>query len=189
MEAGSLVRGLTVPSIEKPLAAQHSVDGGRTDRHAIRIDHHEGESPVAFQRVLRSEPDDLFLLPRLDPVIARDLSVVLVGASVPFSPGVKLPGLQLEPSEDSADGKLCLLGQTGDEVDNLVTRVRGNPLAAQGSPSSFFSWTYSAEISAITRSFFESLASRVFTISSRTLIRFWRAASWDDVWKIQAAID
>src|SRR5690606_41924671 len=149
---------------EKPLTTQPSVAGAGTDPHSLRIAPPPGESPLAFPRVLRSEPDDLFLLPRLDPVIARNLSVVLVGASMPFSPGVKLPGLQLEPSEDSADGKLCLLGQTGDEVDNLVTRVRGNPLAAQGSPSSFFSWTYSAEISAITRSFFESLASRVFTI-------------------------
>src|SRR5262249_19034988 len=83
----------------------------------------------------------------------------------------EFPALDTDPGDESLRRELGLLGPHTHEVDDLVARVMGNPPAAQGSPSSFFSLTYSSEISAITASFFASLASSCATRASRSASR------------------
>jgi hypothetical protein len=72
---------------------------------------------------------DGLLFPRLDPVIARDLAVVLVGQAIPASPGVELPSRYTQPGNEGFDRYLGLLGPFGDEVDDRVSGVMGNPAA------------------------------------------------------------
>ncbi|MGC2273063.1 MAG: hypothetical protein WA539_13870, partial [Candidatus Sulfotelmatobacter sp.] len=65
---------------------QHSPNTRRTDGHNVTVEHHERQPPIAFQRVLQMEPDDCFFLPRLQPEIAGNPTVVFVDAPVSLSP-------------------------------------------------------------------------------------------------------
>ena len=84
------------------------------------------------------EGEEASALVRLDPVIAGDEGLVLVGSAVTIDPGGELAASNAEPSHDAATDDLGLLGQVANEVDDLVAGVVGNPAAGQGSPSSFF---------------------------------------------------
>jgi len=106
------------------------------------------------------EADDLPLLFVEQPVVARDKRIVLVGLAVPLLPLEELATCDADPCDEAIGSDLGLRGPGADEVDDLVSRVMGNPATRQGSPSSFFKCTYSAEISAMTSSF---LASRVLS--------------------------
>jgi hypothetical protein len=53
--------------------------------------------------------------------------------------------------------------QVAERVHDRVAHVMGNPAARQSSPSSFFSCTYSAEISAVTPSFFVNRSRSLLT--------------------------
>ncbi|MGA8350505.1 MAG: hypothetical protein WB773_22120, partial [Isosphaeraceae bacterium] len=50
--------------------AKHSVDVGEADGHDVGIEHHEGQPPIALERVLGMEAEDR-LLPVLQPPVAR----------------------------------------------------------------------------------------------------------------------
>src|SRR5262249_23992572 len=109
--------------------------------------------------VLGVEVEDPLPLLGLDPEVSRHARVVLVRLAVALLPVEVFPARQPEPADKPRGGDLGLVGPGADEVDQLVARVVGNPAAAQGSPSSFFSATYSSEISAITASFLASFCS------------------------------
>jgi hypothetical protein len=70
--------------------------------------------------------DGLFLL-GLEPVVARDPGVMLVGLAVAALPGVPLGGGQAEPEQEASDGDAGLTGPAVDEIDDLVAGVVGNP--------------------------------------------------------------
>jgi hypothetical protein len=70
--------------------------------------------------------DGLSLL-GLEPVVARDPGVVLVGLAVAVLPGMPLGGGQAEPEQEAGDGNAGLLGPAVDEIDDLVAGVVGNP--------------------------------------------------------------
>ena len=57
---------------------EHPVSGRRTDRGHIPVEHHEGEPPIAFERILARERFDGVALLRLNPVVSRDHGVVFV---------------------------------------------------------------------------------------------------------------
>jgi hypothetical protein len=101
--------------------------------------------------------DDGSFFPVLEPPIARDLAVVLVDFAVTVLPVVKLTCAQAEPTQELTSRKLRAVGPMLDVVDNLVTRVVGNPGSVQSSPSSFFSWTCSCISSAMTSFFLTRL--------------------------------
>jgi hypothetical protein len=73
-----------------------------------------------------------------DPVVAGDLRVVLVDLAVTLLPLEQLGAMNAEPGDEPLGDDLGLLAPLGDEVDDLVSNVVGNPATRQGSPSSFF---------------------------------------------------
>jgi hypothetical protein len=91
-----------------------------------------------------------------DPMVPRERRVVLVQAPVARAPGEELSSGDAQPLDEALDGKRSLRAPLGNEVYDGVSNVMGNPTPIQGSPSSFFRATYSAEMPAITPSFFAS---------------------------------
>ena len=75
------------------------------------------------------EADDRLSLPVLEPVVARDLSVVLVDLAVALHPAVVLARADAEPTDEAADSDLGLLRPERDEVDDRVASVVGDPPA------------------------------------------------------------
>jgi hypothetical protein len=96
------------------------------------------------------EPDDGLLLPILQPEIGGNPAVVLVHLAVAFPPVVELAGCDIEPPDEPPGADLGLLRPAPDEVNDLIPRIVRNPDPGQGSPSVFFSATYSAINSART---------------------------------------
>jgi hypothetical protein len=73
------------------------------------------------------EVEDGLLLLVVQPVVARDPGVVLVGLAVAVLPGVPLGGGDAEPRQEAGDGDAGLVGPAVDEIDDLVAGVVGNP--------------------------------------------------------------
>src|SRR5262249_42574740 len=71
-----------------------------------------------------------------------------------------------QPQQEAPHGDAGLAGPAVDKVHDVVACVVGNPDALQGSPSSFFSWTYSCISSARTSFFCWSLLSRAAILRS-----------------------
>jgi hypothetical protein len=91
------------------------------------VEHHEGQAAVALQGEEFMEVEDGLLLRVLEPVVARDPGVVLVGLTVAVLPGVPLGGGQVEPYQEAGDRDAGLAGPAVDEIDDLVAGVVGNP--------------------------------------------------------------
>jgi hypothetical protein len=103
------------------------------------------------------EVDDGSFFPVLKPPITRDRAVVLIDFAVTVLPVVELTCAQAEPTQKLTCRKIRAVGPVLDVVDDLVTRVVGNPGSFQSSPSSFFSCTCSCISSAMTSFFLTSL--------------------------------
>ena len=96
------------------------------------------------------EVKDRLLLPSLQPPIAGDERVVLVGQAVAGAPVVELARGDPEPGDELPDGDLSGPGPAGDVIDDGVADVVGNPGGGQSSPRSFFSWICSSISSEMT---------------------------------------
>jgi hypothetical protein len=96
------------------------------------------------------EVEDGFLLPVLEPPIAGNQGIVLVGQAVPGAPVVELARGDSQPGDEPLDGDLRAFGPAGDVIDDGVADVVGNPGGGQSSPSPFFSWICSSINSATT---------------------------------------
>ena len=107
LEAGPFLRGLPVPLAQQSRPAQHAPYAGRTHRHDIGVQHHEGQPPVALQRVLQMERDDRLLLPLLQPKVPGNPTIVLVDATVAFSPIVELAAGHAQPFNESPGADLA----------------------------------------------------------------------------------
>jgi hypothetical protein len=100
--------------------AERAVDAGGADGDDIGVEHHEGQPPVAFPRMAGVEVEDRFLLPLLQPPIAGDRRVVLVGQAVPGAPVAELSGGDSEPRDEPLSRLKCLqIRRSG----NLVGRM------------------------------------------------------------------
>src|SRR5207245_1508449 len=64
------------------------------DRHDVGVQHHERQSPIAFQGMFQVKADDGLLFPRLQPEITGNPTVVFIDAPVAASPVVELAGLE-----------------------------------------------------------------------------------------------
>jgi hypothetical protein len=73
------------------------------------------------------EVKDGFLLPILQPPIAGDQRVVLVGQTVADTPVVELAGGDSQPRDEPLDRDLRALGPPGDIIDDGIADVVGNP--------------------------------------------------------------
>jgi hypothetical protein len=124
-------------SLHQSSIAEHAVDAGGADGDDIGVKHHEGEPAVAFQLMTGVEYDDGFLLPVLEPPVARHQRVVFIGQAIPDAPVVKLARGDSQRGDEPPGWDLSMLGPIGDVIDNGVAYVVGNPGAGQRSPSSF----------------------------------------------------
>src|SRR5439155_15594012 len=113
--------------------------------------------------------------------VAWHRPIVLVHLPVAPLPVEVLARAQAEPADHPPGRQLGLGAPGGDEVDHGVSRVVGNPPAAQSSPSSFFVFTNSSVTFAMTRSFCvsRSRSSSTFRSSARcsVLVSFAKAAA------------
>ena len=156
---GSFLGGGDPPAVESTGGLENAVKAGGTDSLDVVVEHHECQSPVAFERIAGVELEDGLSLPRFEPVIPRDLAVVLIGLAIPVFPGVELAGGQIEPRQDGLGRSLSPIGPVADVIDHLVAGVMGNPMPVQSSPRSFFDLTFSSRSSAMTSFLEASLAS------------------------------
>jgi hypothetical protein len=77
--------------------------------------------------MLKVKIDDGPAFPRLEPVVAGDLAVVLIRFPVPLAPLVERSLGNGEPLEELFDGDFSLGLPVMDVVDQAVACVRGNP--------------------------------------------------------------
>src|ERR1700693_2059713 len=143
-EARALGGGLGVVLVQQPGPLEDAVAAGGAASGDIGIEHQEGQAAVALQGEQGVVVDDGLFLLGLQPVVARDPGVVLVGLAVAALPGVPLGGADADPQEEAGHGDAGLAGPAVDEVHDGIAGVVGNPGAGQGSPSSFFSRTCSS---------------------------------------------
>src|SRR6202008_2190829 len=106
LEADPFLRWLLIPLAQQPRPAQHAPYAGRTHRHDVGVQHHEGQPPVALERVLQMERDDCLLLPILQPKVPGNPTVVLVDATIALSPIVELAPGHAQPSNESSGADL-----------------------------------------------------------------------------------
>lgn len=111
------------------------------------------------------EGNDRIAFPVFEPEVSRNLPVVLVGLAIPARPLIELGPSDSQPTGEGLGWDLRLLDPIVNEIDDLISNAMGNPAACQSSPSSFFTLTYSSEISAMTESLRLSFSSRVSTLS------------------------
>src|SRR6266853_3573437 len=152
LEARPFTRQFALPPREQSCPLKYSPNAGWADSHNVGVQHHECQSTIAFQRVLQVEVDDRVLLPRLQPEITRNPTVVLIDATVALSPVVELAGAHAQPMDESSDGDLRFFRPAPDEIHHLVTHIVRYPHLGQSSPRLFFKAMCSAISSANTSS-------------------------------------
>src|ERR1700733_8733602 len=158
-------RRLALPSRQQSRLLQHSPYARRTHRYHLRIQHHERQSSIPFQRILQMEADDRFLLPRLQPEIPGYPTVVLIHSPITLTPVIELAGSNAQPLRKSSDADLGLLRPAPDKIHHLIPHIMRHPTLGQSSPRLFFSAMCSAISSART-------SSLVWTFFSKYSIRF-----------------
>ena len=120
---------------------QHAIDARRADRHHVGVEHHEGQSPIAFQWMLVVKADDGLFLPVGQPPVAWYPAVMFVDLAVTASPVVELALADPNPTDQPFRGQFGSLFPIANVVDDLIAGIVGNPTSFQSSPSSFFNWT------------------------------------------------
>jgi hypothetical protein len=73
--------------------------------------------------------EDGLLFPVLEPPIARNLAVVLVGLAVAPFPIVKFARTKPQPAQQTLGGQLCANCPVADVIDDFVANIVRNPTA------------------------------------------------------------
>src|SRR5262249_17393381 len=136
--------GLAVVTLQQASAGQDAVDAGGATGADIGIEHHEGQAGIALPGVEGMEGGECLLFLVVQPVVAGNPGVVLVGLAVAVLPRVPLGGGNADPQKEAANRDAGPLGPALDEIHDGITGIVGNPESVQGSPSCFFSWTCSS---------------------------------------------
>src|SRR6516225_7300248 len=102
----------------------------------IKLRHCGAQFPMQQELVMKA--DNGYLFPRLQPMIARNQSVVLVGFAVTITPGVKLAPAQTDPGHKLQGADLGAFRPVSDENHDRVANIVCHPTGRQVSPSSFF---------------------------------------------------
>lgn len=123
----SLGRAFAIPSLHESRVFEDAIDGRGTHGHHIGVEHHVGQRAVALGRMGQVEVDNRLAFPRLEPMVARDLSVVLVGLAVPLAPVVERPFGDPQPLEELLGGDVGFGFPEVNVIDQAVACVRGNP--------------------------------------------------------------
>ena len=109
LEAGPFLRRFPLPPRQQPRLSQYPPNAGRTHRHHVGVQHHERQSPVAFQRIVQMKIDDGLFFPGFQPEISGNPSVVLVHLAVALAPVVELAGGYHQPANETSGADLGLL--------------------------------------------------------------------------------
>src|ERR1700683_1593130 len=96
------------------------------------------------------ETNNHFLLPRLQPEIPGNPTVVLIHSPVTLAPVVELAGPNTQPIGESPDVDLGFLRQTSDDIHHCIPPIVRDPSLGQSSPRLFFNAMCSAISSART---------------------------------------
>ncbi len=166
-EAGPLLGELAIPCLNEPCGLEHAIGRRRTHGHNVSIQHHEGEPAVALQRELPGKLHDGLALPALNPVIARNPGVVLVGFPITSPPVVELGAGNAHPTHDPQGREPgALVTPLVDEINHVVSGVMRSPGLGQTSPRFFFKRTCSSMSSARASLRIASLLSRAWSLRS-----------------------
>jgi len=93
-KAGPFLGCLAVPAPEQLGSTQDTINAAGTDGNNIPVEHHIGQATIALQRMLLVKIDDCLPLPILQPEIARNGGIVIVGFAVALLPIVIFTGCQ-----------------------------------------------------------------------------------------------
>jgi hypothetical protein len=113
--------------IEQASLLEDTVNTGRTTGSDVLVEHHEGQSTVALQREEGMEVEDGLFFLVLQPVVAWNPGIVLVGLAITVLPGMPLGSSDAQPQKEASDGDAGFVGPTLDKIDDLVAGVMGNP--------------------------------------------------------------
>ena len=127
-EAGAFLGGDGCGAGEESGGLEDAVDAGGAARRHVSIEHHEGESAIAFERVLAGEDADAFLLVVAEPVVAGHPGVVFIDLAEALLPVVELAGADADPGQEATDGDVGLVAPGADEIDDGVAGIVGNPM-------------------------------------------------------------
>ena len=131
-----------------------------------KFQHHERQSPIPLPTDSSDGNQcDGFLLPRLQPEIPGNPTIVLIYLPVALAPVVELAGPNAQPLRESPDADLALLRPASDKIHHFIPHIMRYPILGQSSPRLFFSAMCSAISSART-------SSLVCTFFSKNSIRF-----------------
>ena len=84
---------------KSPSIAKHAVHARKADSHNVGVEHHEGETAVAFEWILIVKVDDGLLLPIQKPPVAGYPAIMLIDAAVPLAPVVELADADADPGD------------------------------------------------------------------------------------------
>lgn len=129
IEARPFLGWLSIETIHHAGFAQDTINRRRTDRDDILIEHHERQPTISFQGVASMEIQDCILLPVFKPEVSWNRSIVFVCLTVAFLPIEVLARSNSDPSDDLFGRCLGTLGPIVDVIDNLISRVVGNPVS------------------------------------------------------------
>jgi len=170
-EPRALLRDRSRPAVQPPRAGEDPIGRRGADRHHVVVQHHERQAAIPLERMPIEVVDDGLPFGLLKPVIPRHQGVVLVGLAVALPPVKNLPAGDPQPAHDPRHCQLCPGAELSHEIHHRVPRVRGNPRARQGSPSAFFSLTYSSDTSAMIASLRASFTSSAAILASSSCSR------------------
>jgi hypothetical protein len=85
---------------------EYAPNAGGAHGHHVRVQHHERQSPIAFQGMFPVKADDGLLLPRRQPEITGNPAVVFIDAPVALSPVVELADPPAQPTDESSGADL-----------------------------------------------------------------------------------
>ncbi len=137
-EAGALLGRFGRRTGEKSGGFEDAVDGGGAAGGDIGVEHHEGESAIAFERVGAGKGVDAFLFVVAEPVVAGDEGVVLVDLAEAFLPVVEFAGGDAGPGKEATSGNVRLVAPVSGRSRRSGRGCRGVPSGLLSLPKTFF---------------------------------------------------
>lgn len=113
----------TVPAAEQFSSTQDTINATGADGNNISIEHHEGQSAIAFQRMLEIEIDNGLLLPIFQPEVAGNQSVVFIDLAISALPVVILTGRNTQPSDKMRHCDAGAFGPAFNEIDHGIANI------------------------------------------------------------------
>ena len=128
-EAGAFFGGHGRRACQQTCGLEDAVDAGGAAGDDIGVEHHEGETAIAFERVGPREGADALLFVIREPMIAWHEGVVLVDLAEAILPVVEFAGSDANPTNEATSRDVGLVAPIADEIDDGIASIVGNPAA------------------------------------------------------------